>query len=116
MSFTPSDLTLAIAKATQGFVETTEKYTDKYIVNIRKLLTPVLIKVKPYDQINNQHSLAGAILIEDRYKHIYKHGPYVVPSVVSVYNITIDANTEKRSSRERNWRMKLNAPTEQSTM
>ena len=62
---------LAIAKATQGFVETTEKYTDKYIVNIRKLLTPVLIKVKPYDQINNQHSLSGVILTEDRYKHIY---------------------------------------------
>ena len=63
MPFTPADLRPAIAKATQGFVEKTEKPTDEYIVNIRKVLTPVLIKVKPYEQINNQHSFSGAILI-----------------------------------------------------
>ena len=39
--------------------------------------------------------MAGVILTEDRYKHIYKQGPYVVPSVVSVYDVTIDANAEK---------------------
>ena len=39
--------------------------------------------------------MAGVILTEDRYKHIYNQGPYVVHSVVSVYNVTIDANAEK---------------------
>ena len=71
MSFTPVDLTLAIAKATQGFVATADKPTDEYIVNIRKVLIPVLMKVKPYNQLNSQHSLTGVILIEDCYKHIY---------------------------------------------
>ena len=51
MSFTPEDLTLAIAKATQDLAETTNKPTDKYIVNIRKVLIPFLMKVKLYDQI-----------------------------------------------------------------
>ena len=49
MVFTPADLTLAIAKATHGFVATTDKPTDKYIVNIRKVLTTVLTRVKPYE-------------------------------------------------------------------
>ena len=70
MAFTPADLTLDIAKATRGFVATTDKPTDEYIVNIRKVLMPIMMKVKPYDQLNNQHSLDGVILTEDRYKHI----------------------------------------------
>ena len=49
MALTPVDVTLAIAKATQDFVATTNKTTDEYIVNIRKVLTPVLMKAKPYD-------------------------------------------------------------------
>ena len=53
MVFTPEDLTLATTKATQGFVATNDKPTDKYIINIRKVLTPVLMKVKPYDQLKN---------------------------------------------------------------
>ena len=53
------------------------------------------MKFKTYDKLINQHILSGVILIEDRYKHIYNQGPYVVPSVVSVYNVTIDANAEK---------------------
>ena len=69
---------LVIAKATQGFVAMTNNPPDKYIVNI------------------NKHSLAGVILTEYCYKHIYKQGPYVVPSVVSVYDVTIKNNTKKR--------------------
>ena len=49
MAFTPADLTLAIVKATQYFVATTNKPTDEYVVNSRKVLTPVLMKAKPYD-------------------------------------------------------------------
>ena len=94
MSFTPADLTLAIAKATHGFVETNDKPTNKYIVSIRKVLTPVLIRVKLCKQLKNQHSLAGVILTEYRYKNICMQGPYVVPLVVSIYDFTIDANTE----------------------
>ena len=72
IAFTPEDLTVAIAKATQGFVATTNKPNDEYIVNLKKILTPVLIKVNPYDQLYNQHSLAGVILTEDCYMYIYK--------------------------------------------
>ena len=100
MAFTPADLTLVIAKATQGFVATNDKLADEYIVNIRKLLTPVLIKFKPYDHLKNQHSFAGVILTEDSYKHIYKQGPYVVPSVVGVYDVTIDAKAKKNDRQE----------------
>ena len=95
MAFTPSDLTLNIAKDTHGFVAITNKPNDKYIVNISKVLTPIMMKVKPYKQINKQHSLDGVILTEDHYKYIYKQGPYVVPSVFSVYDFTIDANAGK---------------------
>ena len=116
MAFTPADLTLAIAKAEQDFAATTKKPTDEYIVNIRKVLTPVLMKEKPYDQLNNQHSLDGVILTEDRYKQIYKKGPHVVPPEVSVYNFTINTKARKQSPRERNWRMNPNAPTERYTM
>ena len=53
------------------------------------------MKVKPYSQLNNQHSLSGVILTEYCYKHIYKQGPYVVPPEVSVYDVTIGAKAEK---------------------
>ena len=53
------------------------------------------MKVKPYIQLNNQHSLSGVILTEYCYKHIYKQGPYVVPPEVSVYDVTIGAKAEK---------------------
>ena len=95
MAFTPADITLAITKATQDFAETTNKPTDEYIVNIRKVMTPVLMKVNPYEQLKNHHSLDGVVLIEYRYKHIHNQGQYVVPPVVSVYNVTINANTRK---------------------
>ena len=70
MAFTPEDLTLAIKKATHRFIATTDKPTDEYIFNIRKVLTPILIKFNPYYQLNNQNSFSGLILTEDRYKHI----------------------------------------------
>ena len=60
------------------------------------------MKVNLYDNLNNQHSLDGVVLTEDRYKHIYTQGPYVVPPDVSVYDITIDAKTGVQSSREKN--------------
>ena len=116
MAFTPADLMISIAKAKQDFAGTTNKPTDEYIVNIKKVLTPVLMKFKPYDQLNNQHSLDGVILTEDRYKQIYKKGPHVVPPEVSVYNFTINTKARKQSPRERNWRMNPNAPTERYTM
>ena len=36
MTFTPAYLRLAIAKAIHGFLATTDKLTDEYIVNIIK--------------------------------------------------------------------------------
>ena len=112
MVFTPADLTLAIVKATQYFVATTNKPTDEYVVNSRKVLTPVLMKVNPYDQLNNQNSLAGAILTEDCYKHIYRHEPYVLPPEFSVYDVTINAKAGNHSSREKNCHMNPKSLTE----
>ena len=54
------------------------------------------MKVKPYNQLINHPSLAQVILTEDCYKHIQNQGPYVVPSVVSVYDVTINTNSGKR--------------------
>ena len=39
MAFTPEDLMLAITKATEYFAARTNKPTDEYIVDIRKVLT-----------------------------------------------------------------------------
>ena len=112
MAFTPADLMISIAKAKQDFAGTTNKPTDEYIVNIKKVLTPVLMKFKPYDQLNNQHSLDGVILTEDCYKHIYRHEPYVLPPEFSVYDVTINAKAGNHSSREKNCHMNPKSLTE----
>ena len=116
MAFTPADPTLSILKATQDFTATTNNPTNKYLVNIRKVMKPVLTKFNMYDQLNNQYSLARVILTEYLYKHIYKHGPYVILPEVSVYDVTIDSKARKKLSIEQNWRMKPNAPTQCYTM
>ena len=46
----PADLTLALQKATEGFTAIVDRPTDNYLIEIRQLLLPVLMKTK-YDDL-----------------------------------------------------------------
>ena len=65
----PADLTLALQKATEGFEAIGYRPTDTYIIDIRKLLLPVLIKTK-YEDLTLTHNLSGVIIPSKRYEHI----------------------------------------------
>ena len=52
----PSDITLALQKATEGFTEIVDCPTDNDIIDIRQLLLPVLMKTK-YDELNLTHNI-----------------------------------------------------------
>ena len=71
LTFVSADLTLANLKATEGFVTSANKPTDKYTVSIKEFLTPVLMRLKPYDKTNRKHNLAGAVLASSFYEAIY---------------------------------------------
>ena len=79
----------------EGFVAREIKPTDEYVFSIKKFLTPVFVWVNPYDETNNQHNLAGVVLASSRYEDIYNKGPFLVPSVVTVYNTTINIAAAK---------------------
>ena len=95
LTFAPADLTLAIVKATERFFSSAIKPTDEYIFSIKTFLTAILVRVNPYDETNNQHNLAGVVLASSFYQSIYNKGPFVVPEVVTVYDIAIDVMTAK---------------------
>ena len=46
----PADLTLALQKGTEGFMEVVDRPTDNDLIQIRRLLVPVLMK-KTYDEL-----------------------------------------------------------------
>ena len=58
----PADLTLAIQKATEGFIAIIDLLTDNDIINIRQLLLPVLMKTK-YEELTLTHNLSGVIIL-----------------------------------------------------
>ena len=62
----PTELTLAIQKATEGFTVIVDRPTDNNLIEIRKLLVPVFPKTA-YDELTLQHNLAGVILPTERY-------------------------------------------------
>ena len=66
----PADLTITLYKATERFMAIINCPTDNDIIDIRKLLLPVLTR-KKYDEITLTHNLSGFILPTERYKHIY---------------------------------------------
>ena len=66
-----ADLTLALQKETDGFTAIVDRPTDTSIINIQKLLLPVLMQTK-YDKLALTHNLSRVILPRDRYKHIYE--------------------------------------------
>ena len=85
----PADLTLAIQKAIEGFTAIVDRPTDNYLIKIRQLLLPVLMKTK-YNELTLTHNLSGVILPSERYEQIYKKGAYLIPPVIALYDDTID--------------------------
>ena len=90
----PADLTLALQKAKEGFTVIVDGPTDNYLIEIRKLLVPVLIKTK-YNELTLTHNLLGVILPTDIYEQIYKNGAYVIPPVILLYDDTIDRDATR---------------------
>ena len=54
----PADLTLALQKATEGFTATVDRPMENYLIEIRQLLVPVLMKTK-YDDLTLTQNLLG---------------------------------------------------------
>ena len=71
----PADITPTLQKATEVFKAIVDFPTDTDIIDIQKLLLPVLMKTK-YDYITLTHKLSGVILPTERYDHIYSNGAY----------------------------------------
>ena len=90
----PDELTLAIHKATEGFTVIVDRPTDNNLIEIRKLLVPVLMKTT-YDKLTLQNNLAGVILPTERYEQIYKKGAYVIPPVIPLYDDNIDKDATR---------------------
>ena len=85
----PANLPLTLQKETEGFTEIVDRPTDNDIINIRKLLLPVLMKTK-YDELTLTHNLSGVILPTKRYEQIYKKEAYLIPPVIALYDDTIE--------------------------
>ena len=69
----PAELTLAIQKATEGFTVIVNRPMDNDLIEIRKLLIPVLMKTT-YDELTLQHNLARVILPTKRYEKNLQEG------------------------------------------
>ena len=95
----PADITLALYKATEGFIAIVDRPTDTDIIDIRKLLLPVLMKTK-YDKMTLTHNLSGVILPTKRYEHIYSNGAYLIPPVIALYNDTIYKDATRTEVRQ----------------
>ena len=90
----PADLTIVIQKATEGFTVIVERPTDNDLIEIRKLLVPVLMKTT-YNELTLKHNISGVILPSKRYEQIYKNGAYVIPPVIPLYNENIDKDATR---------------------
>ena len=84
----PADLTLSLQKSTEGFTAVVDQPTDTDIIDIRKILLPVLMKTK-YTNLALTYNLSGVILPTDRYKHIYSKGAYSNLLAIALYDDTI---------------------------
>ena len=73
-----ANLTLALQKATEVFTSIVDRPTDNDLIDIRKLIVPVVMKTK-YDELTLTHNLPGVILPSERYQRIYKKGAYLIP-------------------------------------
>ena len=75
-------------------MEIVDRPTDNDIIDIRKLLLPVLMKTK-YDELTLTHNLQGIIIPSERYEQIYKKGAYLIPLVIVLYDDTIDMDATR---------------------
>ena len=104
----PADLALALQKAMEGFTAIVDRPTENDLIEIRKLLVPVLMKTK-YDRLTLTHNLSGVILPSERYEQIYKKGAYVIPPAIALYDETIknDATrieVHRAEGKHKSWR------------
>ena len=90
----PNELTLAIQKATEGFTVIVDRPTENDLIEIQKLLVPVLMKTT-YDELTLKHNLAGFILPTERYEQIYKKGAYAIHPVIPLYDNNIDKDATR---------------------
>ena len=68
--------------------------TDNDIINIRKLLLPVLMTMK-YDKFTLTHNLLGVILPSKRYEEVYSNGAYRILAGIALYDDVIDINATR---------------------
>ena len=85
----PANLTLALQKATEGFMAIVDRRTDNDIIEIQQLILTVLTKTK-YDELTLTHNISGVILPTKRYEHIYNKGAYLILPVITLYDDTIN--------------------------
>ena len=90
----PTDLTLALQKATEGFTAIVDRPTDNDLIEIRQLLLLVLMMTK-YDKLTLTHNLLGVILPSECYEQIYKKGAYLIPPVIALYDDTINKDATR---------------------
>ena len=90
----PTDLTLALQKATEGFTAILDRPTDNNLIEICQLLVPVLMKTK-YDELTLTHNILGVILPSDCYQQIYKKGTYLIHPIIVLYDETIDKDSTR---------------------
>ena len=48
-----------------------------------------------YDELTLTHNLSGVILPSGRYEQIYKKGDYLIPTVIALYDDTIDKDSTR---------------------
>ena len=90
----PSDLTLALQKATEGFTVIVDRPTDINIIDIQQILFSVLMRTK-YDKLTVTHNLSGVILPTDRYEHIYSKGAYSIQLAIALYDDKINRDATR---------------------
>ena len=90
----PADLTLALQKATEGFMAIVDLPMDNDLIEIRQLLLTVVMKTK-YDELTLTHNILGVILPSEPYEHIYKKGDYLIPPSIALYDHTIDKDATR---------------------
>ena len=76
------------------FTALVDRPTDNDIINIRKLLLPVLMTMK-YDKFTLIHNLLGVILPSKRYEEVYLNGAYRILEVIALYDDVIDVNATR---------------------
>ena len=90
----PADITLDLQKDKKVFTAILDQPTDTDIIDIWKLLLPVLMKTK-YDEITLTHNLSRVIFPTERYEHIHSKGAYSIPPVIALYDDTIDRDVTR---------------------